>query len=309
MEKKTILAVDIGGSKYVVGLVRENGTIISKRKYNWKHISADSVVEEISEAMQRMIDENPQSDISAVGMTIPGLTDPLTGIWISACFMRIFDLPIGRIIRERFGYPVYIENDCNASAIAEKSFGLCKRSEHFLYLTVSNSIGGALYINGRLYRGAYGKAGEIGICHVDEGIKRGKGKRDKLENYASGRGLAATYIKLGGSRKIDGEDPDGVSISRLAREGDPIALRTFEKEGEYLGQVIASCCSVLDPERVVIGGGLSLVFDLYRDSLFDTVRREMSVLVKQLPKIQPTGLGYDGGLLGAAAIALCEGDC
>lgn len=306
MEKNVILAVDIGGSKYVVGLVKENGKIISKRRYVWKHISADSVVEEICDAMNQMIKEHPEVGISAIGMTIPGLTDPATGIWKSASFMGIFGLPIGRIINQRFGYPVFIENDCNASAIAERMYGLCKNTDHFIYLTVSNSIGGALFINGQLYRGAFGNAGEIGICHVDENLKSNKRKRDSLENYASGRGLVATYLKLGGSPKIDGEAPEGLTITRLARSGDPIALKAFEMEGIYLGQVIAMCCAVLDPEKVIIGGGLSLAFDQYKDQLMETLKEELTIVAVRLPKVRPTGLGYDGGLLGAAAVAVCE---
>ncbi len=306
MEKNVILAVDIGGAKYVVGLVKDNGKIISKKRYVWKHISAESVVEEICSAMTQMIRENPEVIISAVGITIPGLVDTVAGVWKAARFMGIYDLPIGKIISQQFGYPVFIDNDCNASAIAERMYGLCKKTDHFIYLTVSNSIGGALFLNGQLYRGAFGNAGEIGNCRVDENMKPGKGKRDILENYASGRGLVATYLKLGGSPKIDGEAPEGLTITRLARAGDPISLKAFEMEGRYLGQVIASCCAVLDPEKVIIGGGLSLAFDQYKDHLMDTVREELRIATVQIPKIRPTGLGYDGGLLGAAAVAVCE---
>lgn len=312
MEKKVILAVDIGGSKYAVGLVRENGTIISKKKYSWKHISAQSVIEEISEAMEGMLQENSRIPVSAVGITITGLTDPATGIWISAIYMGIYELPIGRIIRERFGLPVYIENDCNASAVAERMFGFCKKTDHFVYISVSNGIGGALYLNGRLYRGAFGAAGEIGYCRVEENLKSGsrtKNRRDTLENLASGRSLAETYIKLGGKKKIDGETPDGVMVARLAREEDPIALKAFEMEGIYLGRVIGACCMVLNPEKVIIGGGVAMSFDLFKESLIETVGKETKIFGNHIPKIQATGLGYDGGLLGAAAIALCCLDC
>ena len=184
-------------------------------------------------------------------------------------------------------------------------YGVCKRTDHFIYLTVSNSIGGALYLNGELYRGAFGNAGEIGECYVDEGLD-GSGRRDALENFASGRGLAATYVKLGGSPKIDGEAPEGLTISRLAQKGDPVALKAFEMEGRYLGQVIAMCCSVLDPEKVILGGGVALAFDQYKEPLIRTVKQELNIGGKTIPLIRPTGLGDDGGLLGAAAVAVLE---
>ncbi|MCI8270079.1 MAG: ROK family protein [Lachnospiraceae bacterium] len=314
MEKKVVMAVDIGGSKYAVGLVRENGTIICKRRYDWKHISAESVIEEICESMQEMMAANPWEIVHSIGITITGLTDPMTGVWISSCFMDIYELPVGRMIRERFGRPVFIENDCNASAVAERKFGLCKKTDHFVYLTVSNSIGGALFLNGRLYRGGMGFAGEIGNCWVDEELPPGRGNKDKrkrnaLENVASGRGLVQTYLKLGGDKKIEGETPDGVGIALLAKEGDLTAKKAFEMEGRYLGQVIATCIMLLNPERVIIGGGVAMSFELFKESLMEVVKNEAKSLRGYFPKIQVTALGYDSGLLGAAAIALCELDC
>ena len=305
MEREVILAVDIGGSKYVAGLVAADGRVICKEKYLWSRMSAEQVTADIISAMERVIEEHPEMKISAVGMTIPGLVDPAAGVWVSARFMGIYGLHIGRILTERFGYRVFLDNDCNASAIAERMYGVCKRTDHFIYLTVSNSIGGALFLNGELYRGAFGNAGEIGECYVDEGLD-GSGRRDALENFASGRGLAATYVKLGGSPKIDGEAPEGLTISRLAQKGDPVALKAFEMEGRYLGQVIAMCCSVLDPEKVILGGGVALAFDQYKEPLIRTVKQELNIGGKTIPLIRPTGLGDDGGLLGAAAIAVLE---
>ena len=168
MERKTILAVDIGGTKYSVGLVSENGVIISKQKYTWWHISEESIIAEICTAMQNILDENPRIVVTAVGITITGLTDSVTGNWVSATYMGVYGLPIGKRIREKFGFPVYVENECNASAVAEKMFGLCRKTEHFMYLSVGNGIGGALFLDGKLYRGAFGAAGEVGSCRMDE---------------------------------------------------------------------------------------------------------------------------------------------
>ena len=293
MERKVVLAVDIGGTKYSVGLVRESGAIISKHKYTWRHISEESVVTEICAAIQGILAENPRCVISSIGITITGLTDPVTGSWISAVYMGIYSLPIGKIIRERFSFPVYVENDCNASAMAEKMFGLCKRTDHFLYISIGNGIGGALYLDGKLYRGAFGAAGEIGNCRVDEisSKKRGTRKRDTLENLASARGIVETYIGLGGKKKIDGEAPDALVVAKMAKEGDQTACEAFQIEGRYLGQIIASSCMLLNKE-----------------SLLETVTQETRIFAMGTPaKIQVTALGYDSGLLGAAAVALQEG--
>ena len=288
MERKTILAVDIGGTKYSVGLVNENGVIISKQKYTWWHISEESIIAEICTAMQNMLDENPRIVVTAVGITITGLTDPVTGSWVSATYMGVYGLPIGKRIREKFGFPVYVENECNASAVA------------------------ALFLDGKLYRGAFGAAGEVGSCRMDEIVlkKRSTRKRDTLENLASARGITDIYIKLGGKKKIDGEVPDALTISKMAKEGDALACETFNIEGRYLGQVIASSCMLLNPEKVIIGGGVAMSFNLFKQSLLETVAQEAHIFAMGTPaKIQVTALGYDAGLLGAAAVALqAEGD-
>ena len=227
-------------------------------------------------------------------------------------YMGVYGLPIGKRIREKFGFPVYVENECNASAVAEKMFGLCRKTEHFMYLSVGNGIGGALFLDGKLYRGAFGAAGEVGSCRMDEIVlkKRSTRKRDTLENLASARGITDIYIKLGGKKKIDGEVPDALTISKMAKEGDALACETFNIEGRYLGQVIASSCMLLNPEKVIIGGGVAMSFNLFKQSLLETVAQEAHIFAMGTPaKIQVTALGYDAGLLGAAAVALqAEGD-
>ena len=306
MDQKVILAVDIGGSKYVVGLIREDGTIISKKKYQWTWIDPKSVISQLEEAMRSMQKEQPDVRIAGIGMTIPGLADPREGIWVSSSFMGIYDLPIKKIIEKDFGYPVEIENDCNACALAEKRFGCCADTDDFIYITVSSSIGGALFLDGKLYRGARGNAGELGICFVEKGKCFSENRRGKLEDYASGRGLTASYQSLGGKPAEDGWALDGEYIAFLSRKGDPAARKAFELEGEYLGKVLAAACAVLDPKKVIIGGGLSLAFDQYMESLLRTMKKELAVSADDFPEMRPTALGYDGALLGAAAVYLEE---
>lgn len=302
--ERVILAVDIGGSKYVAGLIDWQGKVLYRRKYRWNSFSVEKVITDLISAMEAVI-KIAKEKIIAVGMTIPGLADSDQGIWLSSSFMGIYNLPIGSIICEHFGLPVYIENDCNACALAERMFGRCRQIENFLYLTVSNSIGGAIVINGEVYPGAFGCAGEVGLIPVDidDFLSESKSYRIALEDCASGRGLVNAYLRLGGKRKIDGVCPDGVNITRLARSGDEVAIRALYKEGRYLGRAIAACSLILNPEMVIIGGGLSLAFDQFGDVLRNTVKKEMEVSGTNCPMIEVTSLGYDGGLIGAAAVA------
>ena len=163
MEK--YLAIDIGGSKIVVGVVDETGAVLQSCKENLpRTYGIDTVIETIL----RLANSLGGQDFSAAGVTIPGLADPAKGIWKYAPFSGIGEIPIAAILNEKLGIPVYIENDVNACAVGEKVFGNCRDDKDFLWITVSNGIGGALYLNGELYPGGSGNAGEIGHFIVEE---------------------------------------------------------------------------------------------------------------------------------------------
>lgn len=305
MEKK-VLVVDIGGSKYMGGLVSESGEIMYRKRQEWTSLAKEAVFASVCGAIDDVLEQNPGAEVQAVGMTIPGLADPKTGEWVSSGFMNIHDFPISQMLREKYGWPVYADNDARACVMAEKYFGAAQDSENFLYMTVSNGVGGALLLNGELFYGAFNNAGEVGQCIVVEDGRESNhnGTRGTLEAYCNAGGIAKTYLELGGMPTIDGEPASGKTIDQLARKGDAIALKTYELEGYYLGKAIASIYNVLDIEMVVIGGGLSLGFDLFEKSLMDTVRRQSYQRDTPFLKVVPTPLKYEGALMGAAALAL-----
>ncbi len=125
------------------------------------------------------------------------------------------------------------------------------------------------------------------------------GKKGCLEAYAAGPGIARTYAEL------TGEDAGGEAIARRARDGEAAALEVFRREGVYLGRMIGMAVNLLSPELVILGGGLSLAFDLYKDSLLKTVESHVYLAANPGLRVAPTPLGYEGGLLGAAALAAC----
>ena len=176
---------------------------------------------------------------------------------------------------------------------------MCK---DFLYLTVSNSIGGALCLNGEIYTGAWGEAGEFGMCPAEDLLEKNAAVRRPLELLASGRGLSDNYYRLKGLP--NGRRIHAAVLERYAQRGDAAAIQAFELEGTYLGRAIAHAAFLLNPRKVVLGGGLSLLFDTYKSSLMDTLRCEMKRLPVGMPEVKATSLGYHGALLGAAALVL-----
>lgn len=301
-----VLAVDMGGSKYIVGIVNENGEVLASEKYLWDELTQQGVHRSIVTASKALLEKYPQYPCVAAGATIPGLADPESGVWVEASFSGIRDYHIAEQFEADTGFRTFIDNDSRACLLAEKMFGAAKDPSitDFTYLTVSNGCGGALFVNGKVYRGGLGNAGEIGHCTVKENGRQCKcGSTGCLEIEASGRNIPLNYLELGGSETIDGEAPTAQSIDRLARKGDPVAIATYELEGRYIGKALAMVANIANPQLIVIGGGVSLGFDLFEAELKRTLAKEMYVGANRELKVVSTMLGYNGALIGAAALA------
>ena len=292
------LAFDLGGSKLVTGLVSREGTVLWKRRVEWSPKSASDVVQALRAEGRRALLENPHIRPEVIGANIPGLADPANGEWLSASFSGICDVPVAQALSKAFGLPARADNDGQTCAMAERAFGAGRGVDDFLYLTVSNGVGGGIYSRGRLVRGAFSGACEIGHVTVVEGGREcGCGKRGCLEMYAAGPGLSRTY------RERTGREADGELLARLARDGDADALFAWRQAGECLGRAIAMAVNVLNPRRVILGGGLSLAFDLFSPSLHKALQANVFAPPNKYLHVLPTPLGYDGALLGAAALA------
>jgi len=236
----------------------------------------------------------------AAGATIPGLADSAKGIWCYAPFSGISEIPIVRILEEKLGLPVYIENDVNACAVGEKMFGNCREDSDFLWMTVSNGIGGAFFLNGKLYTGSCSNAGEIGHLTVEEhdGALCGCGKRGCLEAMASGKGIERAYAEKTGESKTAQE------IAELAKSGSEAAKEVFRAAGQYIGKAISLSVNLLNIQKVIVGGGVSQSFDLWKASMEQAVVNFLFQKANPCLQIEQTGLGYDAALIGAAAVAM-----
>lgn len=298
MDEGLALAFDMGGSKLVAGLVDRNGKVLWKKRREWSPRSGQEVMEALIALGREALSENPGLDPAVIGATIPGIANPETGAWLDASFSGIRDLPVAAELSQAFSLPAFADNDGQACALAERFFGAGRGVDDFLYVTVSNGIGGGVFCGGRLLRGTSDGAGELGHCTVVEDGRPCKcGKKGCLEVYAAGPGISLTYCELCGAEK------NGEELARMAREGDEAALRVWELEGMYLGRAVAFAANVLNPRRVILGGGLSLAFPLYEAALWTAVKKNLFMRPNAGLEIMPTPLGYDGALLGAAAVA------
>jgi glucokinase len=300
------LAVDIGGSKFVVGLVTPAGEILHAERHGWRELTPEGVARDIKEAIHGLLQAYPRCRPTVMGAAIPGLADPQRGLWVESGFSGIRNLPFGQIMEDEFGLPVSLDNDCNACAAAERTYGCCRDIDHFIWITVSNGIGGCIFINGAPYPGGGGNAGEIGHVVVEEGPGARPcacGHAGCAEMHAAGPALVKNYLSLGGAQRIDGEAPSAKNIDTLARRGDKTARAAYELEGLYLGRAIAAAVNLINPQKVVIGGGVSLGFDLFWPSLERTLRARVYWGANPNLKVEPTALGYNAALLGAAVLS------
>ena len=214
---KKILVIDIGGSKIIVGLADFCGNILEYDKFQLpKKYDTVFLIGKICEMSQKYMLQKPV----VAGVTIPGLADAEKGMWLYAPFSGISNFNICEILGQRLGIKVFCDNDVNACAIAEKRFGICKNMDNFLWITVSNGIGGAVYINGQIVYGDNKGAGEIGHFIVEENTKNkcGCGKIGCLEAMASGTGIAKEYKNVTGKELSAKESFYCEAIENCAKE-------------------------------------------------------------------------------------------
>lgn len=299
MKKQVAFACDIGGSKLLCGFVDREGMILdTERVALSSDITTDLLEGHLERTYALLCQRNPSCQPIACGMTIPGVADPERGIWGYACFSGIADYPIAARMSERLRLPVWIENDVNACAMAERAYGACRDCKDFLWVTVSNGVGGGLFLNGSLYSGAFGAAGEIGHVIVEEdGPLCPCGHRGCLEAVAAGPAISRRYEALTGERRSAAE------IAQLARKKERNALEVMRVTGEAVGKGLGRAASLLNLRTYVLGGGVMQSFDLMESHILEAFRREAFAGPNQNAEILPTALKYEAGLLGAAAVA------
>ncbi len=301
MINEVIFACDIGGSKLLCGFVDRDGTIIDKEKVALPLDTTTDLIEDYILGFHKALCErNPNCKATACGMTIPGLADAKNGIWVYACFSGIADYPIAERMEKKLNMPVSIENDVNACAYAEKIFGACKDCDDFLWVTVSNGVGGGLVLNGEVYPGVFGGAGEFGhiVVEDDKDMVCPCGHIGCMEAVAAGPAISRRYERLTGKRISAAE------IFSLAGQSEAEATEVVHKTAEYIGRGLGKAASLLNLKRYVLGGGVMQSFDMMAEDIRAAFVKEAFYRPNRNAEIIPTALKYEAGLMGAAAIAV-----
>ncbi len=307
------VGVDVGGTKISAGLVDEHGHLISRDRTQSPATDPPEIVRTIGELVRSLVGSR---EVEAVGVCAAGFVDKQRATMVFAPNLAWRDEPLKDHLEKELNLPVVVENDANAAAWGEFTFGAGADVEDLLMLTIGTGVGGGIVIDGELVRGGFGMGGEVGhIQMVPNGVKCGCGNLGCLESYGSGRALvrmtrehalkdpsaaAAVLQRAGG----DPAKISGPLITEAAQAGDTFAIDRLAEIGDWIGQGVATLTAVLDPNMVVVGGGVGEAGDLLLGPIRESFESHVTVRGhRPMLELRQARLGNAGGMVGVADLA------
>ena len=312
--KKYVIGVDLGGTKISTAVSTLDGeilkqTVVATKAEEGEEPVLSRIIGTISEVLVGA--DISKDEVEAIGIGSPGPLDAKKGVIITTPNLPFKNYNVVQPIKDKFGIPVYLDNDANVAAIGEYMFGAGKGTKNIVYFTVSTGVGGGAVLNGQAYRGNTSNALEIGHMTVDaHGPRCNCGNIGCLEAISSGtaigkRGREAAATKVETSLK-NYDNITSYEVFKEAKNGDAVAKEIVDNAMNYLGIGVANAITIFDPEMVIIGGGVSKVGDILFDTVRKVVNKRCFKSMADACKIVPAGLGTDAGVVGAVALAILE---
>ena len=316
-ESRVVVGVDIGGTKVAAGLVNSEGEILAENRTPMLTTGAPSNgLSAVSAAIQGLFpDGSSQNQIAAIGICAPGPLDPKTGVIINPPNLPIWhNYPLAEEMRRVYNVPVRVDNDANAAALAEGKWGAGRGYRNFFYATVGTGIGTGIILDGRIFHGKTGAAAEGGHMGIDRnGPLCNCGKRGCIETLAAGPAIARrARQKLEKNPKSVLWEMAGGNIQMVSAEmvgkahaiNDSVAKEVMRETLDLLAYWLGSIIDLLEPDAIVIGGGVSLLLAPFLDEIRERWR---GACINPRPLDIPLVLAHYGENAGiAGAAALCE---
>jgi len=311
-----VAGVDLGGTKIYTVLASSRGEVLAERKIPTEaEKGLQHVIARILESVEQVKRDAPPSfRLRALALGAPGPLDSSRGIIHFAPNLNWHNVPIRAILEEKTGFRVLLDNDANLAALGEHLYGAGRGADNMVFITISTGVGGGLILDGKLYRGSAGGAGEIGHMTVLPGGPRCScGNRGCLEALSSGTAIARAAGKLvagGGGQEIlaaAGGDPGKISaavVAAAAAQGVPGAVSIIAGAARYLGIGVANLVNLLNPSHVVLGGGVMAAGELIWEGVRREVRARSLAAARLGLRLVPAELGGRAGAMGAVALAL-----
>jgi glucokinase len=306
--ESVVFAVDLGGTHLRVALVDDTGTILHQLKQETpKGDSAECIIGALVSAAQKWSPD--QHSIVAASIMVPGAVDSEKAVVVQAPNLpSLVNFGLKAELEQRLGWPVLLENDANAAAVGEMWLGAARGCQDVISVTLGTGVGGGVILDGKLWRGAHGSAGEIGHTTVDpfSGLKCKCGNTGCLELFASATAIVRMTresLSLFPESVLHAGELSAVKVYEAGRNGDELALAVFRRFGMYLGIGLANLINLIDPQVIVLAGGAVNGWDLFAPEMYRQVGERAFRATAQQVKIARAECGDNAGLLGAARLA------
>jgi glucokinase len=312
-----VIGVDLGGTKLLAGAVDPALNVHHRATRPARGADQAAVLETVLGAVREVRDaiESASGTVEAVGFGIPCMIDQQRGTAVMSIHLPIADLPFRDLMAERLGLPVFVDNDANAAMLAEWRYGAAAGARDAALLTIGTGIGGGLVAGGALQRGSQGAGAELGHMVVKADGPPCQGNcpnRGCLEAMASGGALGREARRIARERPgsglgralAGGREISGPLVTELAHDGDAAAIDALAIIGEWLGVGVCNLVNMLNPDVVVIGGGVIAAGDLLLEPVRAVVAERALSPAREHVRIVPARFGAESGMLGAAALAL-----
>ncbi|PYJ08969.1 MAG: sugar kinase [Verrucomicrobia bacterium] len=307
MSPKLAIGIDFGGTSVKPGVI-SGKEIISRLDPipTREHRGADSLLAAVFRAVASLREKHP--GVSALGAGLPGIIDGRNGLVRELSNVPGWrDIPLAALLRKETGLPSIIENDANAMTFAEWRFGAGRNQRNVICMTLGTGVGGGLILDGKLFRGSQLGAGEIGQMIIEpHGVPGHYGNFGALEKYVGNRQIVERaqerYAAAGRAYTLDELTP--LLLEKAALKGDVIAKKLWEDLGFEIGIILTNIVWLLNPDRIVIGGGVAKAGELVFGPIKHTIRERTSAVFHEHLEVIPAELGNDGGMIGSAALAV-----
>ena len=326
---RTIIGVDIGGTKVAAALLRgrlpkpgartlaevETPAVLERFTAPTDGSSAEACLRGIEEALARLVAS--AGTVDAIGIGVASCVDYAAGRVVHSVNLPLGDVPLRDELERAFGVPVALDNDATAATVGEHAYGAGIGVREMLMLTLGTGVGGGIICGGRPYRGCSGAAAELGHIIIDVNGRKCPANCPNhgcLEAYVAGPAMAAAARAAAvaepatslGRALAAGHAIDGRLLTRLGKEGDAGAVDVLARVGEYLGAGLVTLVNIFNPELIVIGGGAAAAGELLLGPARDVLQARGSRPARDQVRVVPAALGPDAGFIGAAALALIE---
>ncbi len=310
------IGIDIGGTDLKTAIVDAQGKILAKAQCpTFANRAYQDIVKDMcSTALEALQESGVQlTDIHSVGVGIPGIANENTGKVIFCTNLSWYDIPLAEEIQKHINKPVFINNDATVAGYAESMAGVSKDTHSSVFITLGTGIGAGIVINGKPWSGFHGIGSELGHATLDmiDGVQCTCGNKGCVERYCS----ATAIIRMAKEalanidnnlmlQKCNGnlDNLNAKMIFDAAKEGDPIATNVFNTYIEYLCKTIAMVINIIDPEVIVLGGGLSKAGDFLLHAVNANIEKHLLFKTCAYPRIAIAKLGADAGVIGAALL-------